>query len=67
LLLLLPSSSSSLLLLLLLLLLAFPNTSMSPHLKQITISLNAVILFCVLSTRYEGTLSSVTLCFQSLQ
>ena len=54
LLLLLSSSSSSL---------SFPKTSISPHLKKNTIYLDAVVLFCVLSTRYEGTLSSVTFCF----
>jgi cobyric acid synthase len=31
--------------------------------KKSNMTLNAVILFCVLSTRYEDTLSSVTLCF----
>ena len=31
--------------------------------KKITAYLNAVILPCLLSSRYEGTLSSVSICF----
>ena len=40
-----------------------PKKSNIATFKKNTIYLNAVILFRVLSTRYEGTLSSVTLYF----